>query len=74
MNHETSEDEDEDYDEGSVERSVDFYVCESKPDLESKAVPDSMMSSQEEKLRSMKAELEKLKEEEKALRLRYEKD
>ena len=75
MSHETTEDElnYEDYDEGSFESSVNFHECGSEPDLEPEAVPGSLLSSQEARPRSMKAEIEKLKEEEKALRLRYKK-
>ena len=63
----------EDYEE-SVDSSVDFHECENGSDPEPKAVPNSSLTSQEVKIRSMKAEFEKLKEEEKLLWLRNEED
>ena len=63
----------EDYQE-SVDSSVDFHECKNGSDPVQEAVPNSSLTSQEAKIRSMKAELEKLKEEEKLLRLRNEED
>ena len=77
LRHESPDEElnyEANYDEGSVDSSVDLHEGESGPDPESKTVPNSSRSSQEAKIRSLEVELEKLKEEEKVLRLKNEED